>query len=72
MIECSPPFHQIYVCMYAHRNHLVVHYLSHAWIDHQKNEWMNTDSESNVIEGDRKKEKRTTNGFTLYIYAQRI
>jgi hypothetical protein len=35
---------------------------------------MDTDSESNAIEGDRKKEKkkRTTKGFTLYIYAQRI
>lgn len=71
MIECSPPtLYHIY--MYAHRNHLVVHCLSHAWIDHRKSEWMNTDSESNVIEGDRKKKKRTTRGFTLYIYAQRI
>jgi len=33
---------------------------------------MNTDSESNAIEGDKTKEKGTMGGFALYIYAQRI
>jgi len=39
---------------------------------------MNTDSKSNPIEGDRKKENemkrntKTMRGFILYIYAQRI
>jgi hypothetical protein len=33
---------------------------------------MNIDSQSNAIEGDKKKEKETMRGFMLYIYAQRI
>ena len=54
------------------RNQFVVHSTTqvtlHLYIE--KNEWMNTDSQSDTIVGDKKKEeeKMTTKGFILYIY----